>query len=437
MSNARLLAKKLLLALIATALGLISLELGARVVYRIYHQRPFDPEEVTRRLRGHSEAGTAPAEPEQEEFTGDDVAYYPVIIHPYFGFVANPAWENVNDYGFLGRAPFATRSPDTLIVGLFGGSVADHMFRASRDVLINALRADESFRDKRIEVFDLAVAAYKQPQQLLILTTLLALGAQFDIVVNLDGFNEIDAAKDNVQDGINPFYPYMWKVYAQRLFDGDATGHRANARTIRSRREDMRRWFARWSIPQSAFLLTLWDFLDQHEEAVLRAETSALRQAVLQSAATPEATGPPITFADDESMYLEFTEVWARSSLQMSIICAGMGIAYLQFLQPNQYLPGSKTLTAEEWQVAYDPDVADTQRVATGYPMLIERGRELVEQGVNFVDLTMIFKDEPRTVYRDTCCHFNALGNARLATEIARAITDHQHRVEAERDADP
>ena len=418
-----LLAKRLLTALAATVLGLLLLELGARAVYRVYHARPFDRDEVSGRLLERPGVDTDPTE--EEAAAAGKVTSQPTILHPYFGFVANPAWKGVNEYGFLGRAPFATRSPDTLLVGLFGGSVADHMFRAADDVVEDALRESAPFRDKHVVLFDLAVAGYKQPQQLLVLATLLALGAQFDIVINLDGFNEIDAAKDNLQDGVNPVYPYMWKAYAGKLMDSATMVHMGTADVIRARRETIRRWFARWPVPQSAFLLTLWDFIDQHEEAALRTETSALHAALAQSATTPQQTGPAVRYSDDEGMYREWVEVWARASLEMEILCAGYGIRYIHFLQPNQYLAGSKTLSAEERKTAYDPDVADTQRVATAYPMLIERGRDLRTQGVDFVDLTMIFKDESRTVYRDTCCHLNGLGNRQLATAIAAAIVQH------------
>jgi hypothetical protein len=123
-------------------------------------------------------------------------------------------------------------------------------------------------------------------------------------------------------------------------------------------------------------------------------------------------------------MFTDYAEIWARSSLEMELLCAGYGIRYLHFLQPNQYLPGSKTLTAEERAVAYDQAVGDTQRVATAFPIFAARGRDLRIQGVDFIDLTMLFKDEPRSVYLDTCCHLNQLGNQQLAEAIARAISE-------------
>src|SRR4029077_7481954 len=124
---------------------------------------------------------------------------------------------------------------------------------------------------------------------------------------------------------------------------------------IYTRRQAVRGWFARWPVAHSIFLLTLWDFLDQRYVADLRAETQALKDALAQVTTAPEVSGPPITFPDDDTMYREFTEVWGRSSLQRAILCRALGITYVHFLQPNQYLPGSKTLTEEELKDDYDP----------------------------------------------------------------------------------
>jgi len=416
------LAKRLLLLAGASALALLLLDVAAARLYARYRQRPFVREEIVARLQN----GAAPAPAAPAAAANDPrVANQPVIIHPYFGYVANPTRAHVNEYGFYGQAPIATRGPDVVLVAVLGGSVADQLVKVAGDVLADSLAQAPRFAGRRVELINLALGGYKQPQQMLVLATLLALGAQFDVVANLDGFNEIDGAKDNQQDGVNPFFPYTWNLHSRQAFDASTMLHMAKADLIRARREDLRRWFAGWPVAHSAFLLTLWDFLDQRQEADLRAETLALRQALAQEALTPQQSGPAVHFADDDAMYAEYVEVWARASLEMAILCAGYGIEYVHFLQPSQYLPDAKTLTAEERQNAYDPDVADTQRVATAYPMLIERGRDLRRQNVDFVDLTSLFKDEPRSVYGDTCCHLNELGNHRLAEEIGRVIAAH------------
>lgn len=418
----RSLTKKLLVLVGASALAIAALEVGAFYVYARYKQRPFDRADVTARLWG---APATAADPADLSAAIDDprVADQPVIIHPYFGYVANPGKiSDVNQYGFFGPLPFATRAPDVALVAVLGGSVAGQLVKVGGDVLRAHLAAAGDLRGRRIAVINLALGGYKQPQQLLVLATLLALGAQFDVVVNLDGFNEIDGAKDNLQDGVNPFYPYTWNLHARQAFDSRAAIHVANAEAIRARRDTLRSWFAHWPVSHSVFLLTLWDVLDQRQEAALRAETAALREAVAGKGLTLQQRGPAVSFADDESMFIEYAEVWARASLEMAQLCTGFGIRYVHFLQPNQYLPGSKRLTDEERASAYDPDVAATQRVETAYPLLRARGRELRAQGVEFVDLTMLFRDERRSVYSDTCCHLNRLGNELMAAEIARTV---------------
>ena len=119
----------------------------------------------------------------------------------------------------------------------------------------------------------------------------LPIGAQIDVSTGrlwVVGENEIvyeiDGAKDNLQDGINPFFPYTWNLHARQGFESGAALHMAKLEMIRADREALRQRFARWPVTYSAFLLTLWDFLDQRHEAGVRSETAALRQALTQGA---------------------------------------------------------------------------------------------------------------------------------------------------------
>ena len=71
---------------------------------------------------------------------------------------------------------------------------------------------------------------------------------------------------------------------------------------------------------------------------------------------------------------------------------------------------------------AYFPDAEHANPVQTGYSVLIKAGHELNEVGVQFVDLTGIFKKETDTLYKDSCCHYNQIGNDILAKEIGANI---------------
>jgi hypothetical protein len=99
-----------------------------------------------------------------------------------------------------------------------------------------------------------------------------------------------------------------------------------------------------------------------------------------------------------------------------------MGIEYYDFLQPNQYLPGSKPMSELERSLTVEPTYPAKTAVETGYPMLITAGRELAAQGVRFHDLTGIFAQITQPTYRDNCCHLNPTGNELLAVAMAKAI---------------
>lgn len=403
----RLLAARLALLLAAVAAALLILEGVARL--RV------DRAALADRLRHDAgEAGAAPRAQALEDQR--------VILHPYFGYVVDPRAPGINPFGFFREPPLTTRSPDRLVVAIFGGSVADQIFALGRPALVAALQADPRFAGRRIEVLSTALGGYKQPQQLLVLAGLLALGAQFDVVVNLDGFNEIDGAADNVQDGVNPYFPHNWHLHARQGLDPEAAVLMGRVALAREARAALRARFAAWPVQHSALLLALWDGLDRRQLAALRAATVALDARLAAQARGPQVSGPPVTFADTEAMFVDFVEVWARASLEMSNLCRGQGIQYFHFLQPNQYFEGSKVLTDEERRIAWDADVAEAGRVAAAYPLLVERGRQLAAQGVDFTDLTQLFRDETETIYSDPCCHYNRRGAELVATAIAEAI---------------
>jgi hypothetical protein len=101
---------------------------------------------------------------------------------------------------------------------------------------------------------------------------------------------------------------------------------------------------------------------------------------------------------------------------------AGQGGFYFHFLQPNQYVPGSKPLTEHESEVVINPASRFRDPVETGYPYLRSMGKSLGNAGVWFEDLTAAFADIQQQIYIDKCCHLNSEGNAILAKAIATAI---------------
>jgi hypothetical protein len=125
-----------------------------------------------------------------------------------------------------------------------------------------------------------------------------------------------------------------------------------------------------------------------------------------------------------EELYEHLAAIWANSSSLLNRLCSDKGMRYYRFLQPNQYLPGSKPISEAEKHVAIQVDHPYRQGVEMGYPLLIRNGRALKEQGIPFYDLTGIFGDHPEAIYIDSCCHSNQVGLDLMAQAIAHAILD-------------
>jgi len=417
--------KSLLVFAIACGLGLGALEIGATVAYRVARGRAFSRSEVLGRLLTDRVAGDGSG-----ELAGlaldSAVPDQPVILHPYFGFVINPEKRGVNDFGFFGESPLTKRVPGKIVIAFFGGSVADQVCYLGQDPPRDALRAREDFAGREIdeiEIVSTAIGGYKQPQQMLVLSYLLSLGAEFDVVVNLDGFNEIDSAHDNVMTGVYPYFPHTWKLHGRRAIDPAANAALGRIEIVREERQGLRRRFSSPLLRWSRFALILWGLLDGGLGSDIRQQSARLEAQLDDSELPVQIRGPAFAYADDEQMYRELASQWARSSAQMDRLCRMYDTVYLHFLQPNQYLPGSKVLTPEERDVAYDPEFTGYERVPLAYPLLREEGRRLRDDlGVRFVDLTQLYVDEPRTIYNDFCCHVNQLGAAEMAEAIAAAI---------------
>jgi hypothetical protein len=57
------------------------------------------------------------------------------------------------------------------------------------------------------------MTGWKQPQQPLALSYFLSLGAKYDVVMNLDGFNELALPfLNNLRAGVYPFFPRLWNL---------------------------------------------------------------------------------------------------------------------------------------------------------------------------------------------------------------------------------
>ena len=373
------------------------------------------------------------------------------LIHPYFGYVMSPwttvekvvvpsgrirfmvssddplpSWVSLrpNNHGFWSKHdyPMRTETSGTFIVGVFGGSVAQWLAVQEGYYLEKELAKLPELEGKKVHVINMASGGYKQPQQLQVLSYFMAIGQHFDLILNLDGFNEIALPlAENIPNNIHYSMP---RSYPKNVSSMTSI---ADSRMIRWLNDglDLRGESNYWASMANLRLSASFYLL-----------TSALH-AIYQSLSEEHMLTPPPIGEDERSVFFALDaatkgynlmqqesaliRLWYRSSILMRDIAENNGAAYLHVLQPNQY-HSEKTFYARERKIALRPKHPYSRAVKELYPMLISKSKELLEKGVNFIDATPIFNDIDTVIYADSCCHYNDKGSQILIDRIVREI---------------
>lgn len=376
-------------------------------------------------------------------------------VHPYFGPTHKPgipfdvpssvrggeadrgapgastrvAGVATNNFGFTSRYnyPFQKTRSDQFVVGIFGGSVGDWFCQLGAARLAERLKQHSFFSTRDVITLCLSHEGYKQPQQLLLLAYFLSIGQQFDLVVNIDGFNEVALSAQNNDHGIDISMPSFGHLsplvnlvdratltpakleslatisrYKERLNELAERINRSRLASVRFVREQYYRVLLRRYRDE----LLVFDKLPSNPSE------SSLIQVT-----------PAVKHREGAMVFEDIARSWAQSSLLMNDLAAAGGAPYFEVVQPNQYFT-TRRFGPEEAKVAIAESSPFRPSVEQGYPLLVRE----VESGtfrtrnVRVLDATRIFDREPRTVYMDNCCHYTMVGNEILADFIADGI---------------
>jgi len=253
--------RRLVFALLTAALVLVAVEFGSWLLLALTSHRLVTVSDLAalRAQRMDPEPVLEIPAPTGKEWNDPRIVSLPAL-HPYIGYVSNATShpedrlptgsDQAMEYGFPLNSEdiFRDRSDQDLVVGVFGGSFAAGFSVIKRRVL-GQLDKVGRFAGKNLLVMTFAVAGHKQPQQLMALNYLLSLGARIDLVINLDGFNEIALpAATNVPFGYSAFYPRGWPLMVGNL-DRDARQAIGDLTYLRRLRADRAGLFSRAPLP--------------------------------------------------------------------------------------------------------------------------------------------------------------------------------------------
>jgi hypothetical protein len=352
-------------------------------------------------------------------------------LQPYFGPIHRPGVRpESNNFGFSSphTFPFTKASADQFIIGIFGGSVGEWFCRRGTERLVAGLTGAPRFAGKQIVPLCFSHEGYKQPQQLLVLSYFLSIGQPFDLVINIDGFNEVALGSINHQRGRDFSMPSPLHLDPLiNLIDKSTltTEQLYSLAAINRDKEELNRLAERLARTRIASLHFALDRYYARRSERYRAEL--VRFANLP--ATPPATSvieitPELKPLDETSLYEEIAAHWIRSSRLMHDLLAARGVPYLHVLQPNQYF-GERRFSSEEARLARSDQSPFKAPIEQGYPYLVKAASgEEFTRTVRFVSAVGLFDGEPAIVYEDDCCHYNELGNRLLADFVAARILE-------------
>ncbi len=366
------------------------------------------------------------------------------VLNPYFGpshkagipFEIPPELREegreaprlaTNNFGFVSPYNFPiVRSGNEFIIGIFGGSVGVWFCQVGVERLLAGLRQHQFFKSQTLVPLCMAHEGYKQPQQLLVLAYFLSIGQQFDLVINIDGLNEVALSSINNEQNLDISMPSASHLVPLiNLIDkGTLTSSRLQSMASIARYKDrLDGVTATLERTPSAAVAAV---LSRYRTWLVNRYNQELRVfSTLPTTPAPDSLVGAIVPTEQRSGAMLFADIarsWARASMVMRSMLAAQGIAYVHVLQPNQYFT-SRRFSPEEAAVALNSASVFKSGVEQGYPALLaEAAAQSLEARTGFFDGTPIFDAETAPVYVDNCCHYTRVGYQRLADFIARAV---------------
>lgn len=339
-------------------------------------------------------------------------------LHPYFGFRTPPTYDGL---------PQKKTNNNQFIIGIFGGSVAQHfyIYELQHHILAKMLQSLPEFQNREIVILKFASPSHKQPQQLMTLNYYLSVGQELDMVINIDGFNEVALSYLNNKAGIEVSMPNSI-VYSPliALANKDLSSEQLElALEVLQLKNKIRDALNRLSECRIATCYMLsWaqaKYLFNQYREKSQTFNQLKRDEAKDSLVYLKRLEKPL---EDPEALQRIVDIWSNSSLAMRDLLAARRIPYFEFIQPDQYYSTRRHFSEGEKQIAINENGLYREAIIKGYPKLLAKVSSLQAAGVKVFNAATVFDETRDIVYRDDCCHYNDAGNEVLSRYIGQSI---------------
>ena len=366
---------------------------------------------------------------------GDQEVVVKEVLHPYIGYTVEGQKRDKNCVGddcysrikLDWDKPFVKRSADKLIVGVLGGSVAVGTIHGiEANYYQDKLKQLPEYKDKEIIVYNLAAGGFRQPQQLMILNYYYYLGAEFDVIINLDGFNDVVIPiTEYINFKSHPSFPRNWGHRVSDTLSPELINLYVDKKGLQNEQVSSATFMTNpWSrnSPLSNLIWTIKHNRYGNKLSVLDQQIASFSDSETDQHSY-EKVGPDYVFSGWDNLYQYSVDLWANSSQLIHATVQAKGARYFHFLQPNQYVEGSKPIMpAEERAIAFVEKHGYGSVYKIAYPVIKNKIAWLRESNIPFYDLSNLYKDVKTAIYIDNCCHVNTQGSAMIVEKIVETI---------------
>jgi len=339
-----------------------------------------------------------------------------LVIHPLFGYTYNPNHEGVNNFGFRTKYDIvlsdfgysiAHHRPrnELLIVGIFGGSFAE-MVGSHRAYLEKKLIT--LFPDKVPVVMTFGVGGHALPQSAFIYIYFKDL---FDIIIFIDGLNELWNAVENNRSGYPPEYAkaahFQYKLSLNELTPGRFI-HTSKIISLKQKLAKITMLSLNSLVKHSLVVHYLWLYLAHRWSYQIDQESLLIKKSYEQN--------PNFFHLDEKNILDHAARQWTSYHNVIEDIASNEETLAIHLLQPNPFVPNSKKLTNDEVRlVTRSYPVKDF--VLEGYPQLREGIARLRKEEIIAEDLSYMYRDVEEPIWVDAA-HPNKRGRKLIMDKV-------------------
>lgn len=339
-------------------------------------------------------------------------------LHPLLGWVSAQQTAGFNSSGFRDPHDFPyTAKQNEFVVGVFGGSVAANFwsYNTAFRTFQNTLKARYTeLADKEIVVLNFAKEAYRQPQQIAAFNYFTLQGQNFDLVININGYNELTSAWFNLTSGTDIAMPSVNLIMEfARLTTADTLSASTAARLLAknlNERAYQATFATSWLVMLGASKALPLLAPEPSESATGDFQYSQDENLLFVPAGTVERETAAIVAA--------YVSYQTKASELMAAAVHATGAKYLDILQPNQYVSTHRKFSESEREIAIFEPIPYDGSIDAAYRLLRDKiGNSSLS---NYsVDASYTLDSLEEHAYADNCCHMTLKGRETLSIAIA------------------